>query len=211
MSKHDNVLRHSLEEATTQYQGKRETVVTYLAARGLPESTADAFRLGYVQSPVTGHEQYQGRLAIPYLTRGGVVALRFRCLRKHDCKQSGCPKYLSMDNARPHLYNVADLFSPIPYIGIAEGELDAIALHSAGIPAVGVAGVSMWRSHFTRLFTGYTQVLVFADGDDAGKGLAKNLTQVLDNARIVHLPEGVDVNDVYQTEGPQALRERAGL
>ncbi len=50
------------------------------------------FRLGFVANPETGHEIYQGKLAIPYITPSGVIDIRFRSLNN----DSG-PKYLLYD------------------------------------------------------------------------------------------------------------------
>jgi len=36
------------------------------------------FHLGVVVDPLPGHEQFLGRVAIPYVTPSGVVDIRFR-------------------------------------------------------------------------------------------------------------------------------------
>lgn len=70
----------------------------YLASRGIGKQAAGTYRLGVVRRPLVGHESLTGRLAIPYITpRGGIVNFSFRCLRLHDCKSEGCPKYLATD------------------------------------------------------------------------------------------------------------------
>src|SRR5690348_4853437 len=116
------------------------------------------FRLGLVDDPVPGHEPYEGRLSIPYLTRTGVVALTFRCVHDHNCKDAGHSKYLKPPATPSRLYNTTALFTDKPFVAIAEGELDALTLTMNGIPAVGVPGASNWRRYYNRCFEDFNQV-----------------------------------------------------
>lgn len=203
--------RASLEQATAVYEAQLPAVASYLLERGIDEPTAVTYRLGAVVEPVRGHEIYRGRLVIPYLTRAGVVSLRFRCVVGHDCKTEKCPKYLGISE-RTRLYNVGAFFRARGVIGITEGEMDALTLSGpVGIPAVGVPGVSNWKEHFGRCFSGYGDIPVFADGDEAGREFAKRVCNELEQARIVRLPDGMDVNNIYVNEGADALRRFAGL
>lgn len=199
-------LRTSLEEATTAYQQNIEAARSYLAGRGVSPRTAASCRLGVVDDPAPGHERFAGRLAIPYLTRAGVVGMKFRSM------DGASPKYLCLPGAKPRLYGVEALFVDSPHVAVCEGELDAAVLtHEVGIPAVGCPGVSTWQEHFPRLFTGYDRVLIFADGDEPGVEFAKRVAHDIDNAVILPMPDGCDVSDVYVREGADFLRERAGL
>lgn len=195
-----------LTEATTRYAASIDLAAGYLAGRGIEMSTAHSCQLGVVVDPELGHEGMVGRLAIPYLSRAGVRTIRFRAM------DGGDPKYLSLPGVRPHLYNVEALFERSTFIAITEGELDAAVLtHQCGIPAVGCPGVSSWQDHFPRLFDGYDRVLIFADGDTPGREFAKRVSHELDNAIVVNLGDGLDVNDLYVLEGLEGLRKRAGL
>src|SRR5687767_9119586 len=97
-----NSTRESLEAACRTYEEAMpgSPAEVYLKGRGLdPTSKALAsFRLGYVDSPVVGHEQYRGRLAIPYLTASGITDLRFRSVPV-PVADEGAPKYLSLPGA----------------------------------------------------------------------------------------------------------------
>ena len=211
MSKLSTSTRTSLEQATSAYAAQREAVAGYLAERGIDEQTADTFRLGAVVDPERGHEMYRARLVIPYITRAGVVSMRFRCTDQHNCKEAHCPKYLGITE-RTRLYNVNAFFRARSTIAVTEGELDALTLDGlVGIPAVGVPGVSNWKEHYSRCFAGYGDVLVFADGDEVGRDFAKRISHELSQARIVRLPDGSDVNDFYVREGADALRKLAGM
>lgn len=196
-----------LEQATETYARNVDQVAGYLEGRGIPLEVARTFRLGYVAEPTPGlgDDEYVGRLAIPYLTPSGVVDVRYRTL-------DGGPKYLSRPGSGTRMFNVGALFSATTYVGICEGELDALVATAIGnVPSVGVAGASNWQKHYPLLFEGFERVYVFTDGDDAGRDFGKRVVSSIDQAVIVAMPDGLDVNDVVRTKGQTALKEMAGI
>lgn len=159
--------------------------------------------LGVVTEPETGHEQYSGRLAIPYVTKTGVVDLRFRSLNP-----AVEPKYMGMIGAETRLYNVLDIEQAGDFIGVCEGELDTITLsYCVGIPCVGVPGANSWKRHYTRLLADFQRVFVFADGDNPGTEFAKSLARELP-VTIVQLPENEDVNSMFTRVGAGWFHEK---
>jgi len=68
--------RELLAKATENYERNLGEALPYLVTRGITEATARMFRLGFVANPETGHEIYQGKLAIPYITPSGVIDIR---------------------------------------------------------------------------------------------------------------------------------------
>ena len=205
--KPDVTLRASLQEATLTYAAQVGVAEGYLKARGIPLDIAMDFKLGVVVEPsLAAHKKYTGRLSIPFLTRAGVVAIRFRCMEYHNCKEVGHAKYLGMRNANVPLYNVEALFNRTDELFITEGELDALVCSSlVGSPAVGCPGSNGWKPHFTRCVGDFRSVVVVGDGDDAGRAMVKALEDELPNARGVVLPEGQDVNSFYLDYGPFEL------
>lgn len=182
-----------------------------MAKRELEEAP-DAFGLGYVAEPLPGHEPYRGMLAIPYLRfpRGFsdkdgwfVVSLRFRCLLDHE--HVGHGKYNTESGDRPRLYNTVELTEAHDRVAITEGEIDAMTATLAGIPAIGVPGATSWREWFREPFLGYETVHVLADGDTPGRTFARQICQLLPNAKLVSMPDGVDVNKLVVSEGPEGL------
>lgn len=172
------------------------------------------YRLGVVTDPEVGHEIFLGRLVIPYLTRAGVVQLKFACIDPlhGDHKETDCPKYMNLGGRDTRIYNTKAFFDADSYIGMAEGEFDAQVLDNlASIPAVGVPGVQNWKPHYERCFSDFDRVFLFADGDSAGKDFAKHVQTRLEDVVIVQMPDGQDVNSIYLTEGSDGLRKRAGL
>ena len=154
---------------------------------------------------------YRGMLAIPYLRRAGdgewsVVSMRFRCLEDHE--HHGHGKYNTEAGDKPRLYNTLALMRTDDVMHVCEGEFDAIMAQACGLPAVGLPGVQSWRPHFRDPFLGYERVNILADGDDPGRMFARNLGQQLPNARIIPMPDGMDVTSFVNAFGPDALKEK---
>lgn len=193
-------------------------VQDYLKSRGFGEAVAASFRLGVVRNPPVGYENRRGRLCIPYLTPAGVVNARFRCLQQHSCKETvlftdkktgkpvHCMKYLPIEGFEGNLFNVLDLAKPGDAVCVTEGELDAVTLSMAGIPAVAVPGATNWKKHFGRCLDDFSKVFVLGDGDTAGQGLNKKLINDV-RAIPVRLPRGLDCNDVFRQDGASGLRK----
>lgn len=188
-----------LGRMTAQYQAARPTWVdSYLSARGISPQVADTYRLGYVDEPDPQHEMFTGRLAIPFITPTGVVAIRFRCLEDHACHDpdtGGCgSKYMGPKGENTHLYNVQALHDAEGFVAVTEGELDAAVSSVCGIPAVGVPGSNNWKPHYRRLFEDFDKVLILGDGDKAGRDFTSKLLTALPNAESRTLPAGYDVS-----------------
>ncbi len=163
-------------------------------------------RLGVVVEAEIGHEQFTGRLSIPYVTKTGVVDLRFRSLNP-----AVEPKYMGMTGAETKMYNVLDIERAGDFIGICEGEIDTLTLSSlVGIPCVGVPGANSWKKHYTRLLADFERVFVFADGDQPGKEFATSLARELP-VTIIQLPDGQDVNSMYVQEGSSYFNQKVGI
>ncbi len=203
--------RKSLERATARYQTTLTQAAGYLEQRGISLAMAEAARLGVCSEPEVGHEASLGRLSIPYINKAGVIGIKFRCMQTHICKEHNCPKYLAPLGQDIYLYNILAVEADASTIHITEGELDALVLaHVLSEPAVGVPGASSWKGHHPWHFRGFERVLVWADGDKAGQDLARLLRKEISAAEIVTMPDRHDVNSLYATQGPEALRKLAG-
>lgn len=189
-----SVLRKSLEKAAARYHGQLlesappDGVIGYFRDHAIADSgIISAYQLGYVTKPLRGDERFMGAIAIPYLTPKGVVFMKYRNL-------GGGMKY-NGSRMPTRLYNAAAYFRAGSTIGITEGEVDAIvATERLGIPSLGVAGSEGWKDAYTHLFRDFTQVIVFADGDESGRMFAEKVMDRIGwRARKVQCPEGEDV------------------
>ena len=176
---------------------------TYLTDHGLFNPSNPSARIvkkygfGVVVNPLPGDERFEGWFSIPYITRrGGVKALRFRNL-----KDDGRAKYGQAKGQSTRLYNPEALFSRNVVIGIAEGEIDAVAATEClGIPTVGIPGATQWTGRaatWAPLFKDFERVFVLRDGDKAGQDLADAITDTLKfKARVIDMPAGEDVSSM---------------
>ena len=195
-----------LDKATTKYAGSISQAEDYLRSRGIPLEVARLVSLGVVAEPEVGHEAFTGRLSIPYITKTGVVDLRFRSLNP-----AVEPKYMGMTGAETKMYNVLDVERAGDYIGVCEGEIDTLTIsRCVGIPCVGVPGANSWKKHYTRLLADFERVFVFADGDQPGTEFARSLARELP-VTIIQLPDGQDVNSMYVQEGAGYFHQKMDL
>jgi DNA primase len=195
-----------LDKATTKYAGSIYQAEDYLKSRGIPLEVARLVSLGVVAEPEVGHEAFIGRLSIPYITKTGVVDLRFRSLNP-----AVEPKYMGMTGAETKMYNVLDVERAGDFIGVCEGEIDTLTIsRCVGIPCIGVPGANSWKKHYTRLLADFERVFVFADGDQPGTEFARSLARELP-VTIIQLPDGQDVNSMYVQEGAGYFHQKMDL
>jgi 5S rRNA maturation endonuclease (ribonuclease M5) len=199
-----------LETTVSQYAGHLPEALEWLAARGIEGDHAAYEGLGVVRNPPEPHAQYEGRLSIPYLTDYGPVAMSFRCMKDHDCKEAGHGKYLKPKNQGSTLYGVRSFDDAGNWIGITEGELDSLILRQIGLPAVAIPGSGNWEDHWINVFEDLSRVYVFADADTAGEKLYERLRDKLTSIPVlkVKLPPNEDVNSTFLKYGAESILKR---
>ena len=195
--------RQFLLQATHQYASQIHLAAEYLATRNLSVEEAQRFHLGVVKDALPGHEQYTGRLEIPYITPSGVVDIRFRAIGNAD------PKYMGMPGAKTSMFNAQVVLTASDYICVTEGEIDCITMSvKTNHPAVGIPGANNWKPFYSKILDDFDTVIVLADGDSAGMDFGKKVSRELGNVNIVQMPEGHDVNSIVMLEGAEFINER---
>jgi len=125
-------------------------------------------------------------------------------------KKRGLPKMLNYHkDDEPRKFGTPPMIFPLPvligcegFIVVCEGEWDALALLSIGIPAVtSTAGSKSWPDQYTHLFKGLDVVIAY-DNDSAGekhskKYVLKHLLNVAKSVKQIKIPKvyGKDVTD----------------
>lgn len=215
--------RLSLEAAVAEYQSNLDEVLPYLDKRGLGRDIAVSERLGFVRNPtIPEHKSGRNRLAIPYLTPAGPVAIVFRCIEDHSCKERDSEvkkinkryrhsKYTKPAGTVNGLFGVQSIITADTDIHVTEGEIDRHILHHCvGLPAVGVPGVDNWKPWWTEIFSDFQRVFVWSDGDDAGGTLTGKFVKELGQRVVpIALPPGHDINSLYLEKGADYLRGMA--
>lgn len=175
----------------------------YLTEHGIMKAEiVETYQLGVVDRPLSGDERFTGMLVIPYLSPHGIKGIRFRNI-------GGTPKFAQHRGQTARLYNTAAYFDAAEQIGIAEGEIDAIAATELlGVPTIGIPGTEMWTAHkdvWAPPFKNFSKVLVFTDGDpvnpktgnrpgeEMGRAVAESLGW---RAHIVDCPEHEDISSM---------------
>lgn len=196
-------LRKSLAEQVAQHEENVDDALDYLLARGIDRATALKFRLGVVSDPSS---EYQGRLAVPSLGFDGhPYNIRFRTMNDQT------PKYLGMPGFETRLFNVRAIREADDEIHITEGELDAVVLDQCGLSAVGVCGANSWKRHHPRMFSGFTRVYVWGDGDKAGGEFARKVYDSMTSVTMIKMKSGMDVTDLFLAEGQDGIKKAMGI
>ena len=201
--------KKSLETATTCYWADLCAPGSpggeFLGGRGLPADSISPWRIGYVSTPLPGHEQYKGMLAIPYLRRSATGAWSVITMRFRRIHPGAGTKYLSLPGHSPDLFNTLPLATGTDRVVLCEGELDTITANLCGLPAVGVPGARSWDPEWAHTLDGVSDVWIFADGDPAGKELSKRIVADVPHAKIINFPPKKDVNDIFCEHGAEGI------
>ena len=177
-------------------------VQNYLDMRGISRTVAEMFQLGATEDG--------SRLSIPYITRNGVVQIKYRCTLSHDHAEVSCAKYYGESGCGYHLYNATALIGAGELMVVTEGELDTVMVQAyTGIPSVAYPGVKNWNPDWKHCFEGIDEVVIVADGDDVGRSAAEQVAKKIGlAARVIDLGDGEDSSQFIAREGAQSFLER---
>ncbi|MDE2104797.1 MAG: toprim domain-containing protein [Patescibacteria group bacterium] len=153
-----------------------ERIKTYLLGRGLTEEVITDFNLGWngthIVIPCAGFNKY-----------------------RRDPEKSEGEKYLYDKGSKASLYG-----KEAPVVVLTEGEFDALALISRGIPAMtSTGGCRTFKDEWLPQFSD-KEVFICFDTDAAGREAALALHFKMPTSKIVQLPSEVkDVTEFFQS------------
>ena len=190
-----------------------------LLARG---HAADALEgAGLVRRPDDGRESYdffRDRVIFPIADRRGrVIAFGGRALGEARAKYLNSPESPLFDKGRT-LYNLASAREAAHRAGtivVAEGYMDVIALHRAGVThAVAPLGTALTEGQLAELWRLAPEPVLCFDGDAAGaRAAGRAAERALEELRpgrslgFVALPAGEDPDSLLAKHGRAALRD----
>jgi twinkle protein len=155
--------------ARPQCQAASSAVRDWLHSRGLTDDTIAAFKVA---------EQTRDGKAFavfPYLRDGELVNVKYRSVtEKREMRQEG--------GAEPCLFGWHLIEPRARAVAITEGEIDAMTLHQAGIPALSVnagAGNHQWIENDWDRLERFSEIFVCFDDDEAGQKGAREVVQRL--------------------------------
>lgn len=199
----------------------------YLRARGLSDETIARFRIGWACGGLLEHltrergfgieaclragvvrktnggrggDFFSGRIVVPNVVRGRIVHLTSRSLGDAE------PRHLHLPGAIPCLFNEDALREPEALL--AEGVFDCLAAAQAGFPCAALYGTGALRpDRLAPLGRAACTLYLCLDGDAPGREAALRLADSLgERARLVDLPDGLDLADFLRDRPPSDLR-----
>lgn len=160
-----------------QCQTPKSRVREWLASRGIEDRTIAVWKIG---EQIRDGKVYA---VFPYLRDGELVNVKYRNPDdKRDMRQEG--------GAEPCLFGWHLIEPRARTVAITEGEIDAMTLWQAGIPALSVnagAGNHQWIESDWERLERFSEILVAFDSDEAGEKGAKEVFRRLGNARCKKL------------------------
>ena len=159
------------------------------------------------------YDRFRGRAMFPIIDlRGNVIAFGGRALPGEDKKGA---KYINTSDTpvfkkSQNLYamNFAKNFCSKQII-IAEGYMDVIALHQAGVEnAVATLGTAVTDEHISLLARYTSEVVVTLDADAAGQKATERALAILSksglSSKVLTIPDGKDPDEFIKNNGTTA-------
>jgi DNA primase len=174
----------------------------YIAHRGITEEVAKKFGVGLFP----GRGSMSGRVVIPISNeRGDLIAYAGRSIDGSDPKYK-LPTGFAKSKVLFNLNRVlSEKNSPVEnkLVIVVEGFIDCIKVHQAGLSnVVALMGSSMSEEQ-QKLLSQFQKVIIFLDGDDAGRGGAQEIAMRLMQltfVRIMDLPDGKQPDQLSSEE-----------
>ncbi len=183
-----------------QYADKIDNVEVYINSRGISKETIK----------YAGIKADKGNIVFEYRNeQGDHISNKFRPARKVD--KGELKMWFEKDTNINSLYlmDKADLSKPLT---IVEGEFDCLSLIECGIKnCVSIptgAASSEWIEVNYDFLENFPSITIWFDNDDAGKKGAKNVSNRLDNVKVVNMDKYNDINELLYREGKEAVKEQ---
>ena len=152
---------------------------------------------------------FYNRLMVPIVNRKKVIGFGGRILEGEGPKYINSPD-TPVFNKKEHLFGIDFVRNGLkyfPFVVLCEGYFDVIAMHKAGFStAVAALGTAVTKMHLCSLAKFRKPVVVFLDGDEAGRRAAKKIAELEMPAgidlRVAFIPdEGEDPDSIIMKEG----------
>lgn len=165
-----------------RFQGLAPEHLNWLVSRGISEATTEAYSLGSAGN----------RIAFPSYLDGELARVKYRTTDKQFSQEKDCVHCLfGWQAIPPNARSVA----------IVEGEMDAMALHEYGMPALSVPdGGGRKQGHWIEVeydrLNRFDTLFLVLDGDEAGEAATQEILGRFgtERCRVVTLPHK-DAND----------------
>ena len=174
---------------------------SYLTARGIFEETARHFGIGFF----SGRGSMVGRVVIPISNeRGELVAYAGRAIDGGEQPKYKFPTGFKKAAVLFNLHHVRQLPSTANNdVIVVEGFFDCLKVWQSGfLNVVALMGSSLSEEQ-RKFLSEFTRVVLFLDGDEAGRVAARDIASVLvyqTFVKIVNLPDGKQPDQLSSEE-----------
>lgn len=189
--------------------GSSEKFISDMSAAGASINAlmrAGLIRLDHNSRPVSF---FYNRIMIPIIYNKNVIGFGGRLLSGDGPKYINSPDTVVF-NKKEHLFGidfVRDGLKDFPFVVLCEGYFDVIAMHSSGFrTAVAALGTAVSDSHLRTLAKFRKPVVVFLDGDEAGRKAARRIT-------TLEIPDDIDLRVAFikdEGDDPDSLLRKEG-
>lgn len=160
------------------------------------------------------YDRFRARVTFPIRDSAGrVISFGGRAVGDDEPKYLNGPETAAYDKGRTlfRLYESAQEIRQAERAVVVEGYFDAVSLAAAGVPgAVAVCGTALGPEHVKLLHRWTPRVVLFFDGDSAGRRAAHAALPPLLAAGmsvfVATAPDGLDPDDLVRSRGPEAAR-----
>lgn len=191
------------------FTGSGERFIEKMKSSGVDMNTmmrAGLIRLDNYSRPVSF---FYNRIMIPIIHNRNVIGFGGRLFSGTGPKYLNSPDTLVF-NKGENIFGidfVRDGLKGFPYIVLCEGYFDVIAMYRSGFEtAVASLGTSITESHLTALEKYNKPVVLFLDGDEAGRNAAKRIAKL-------KIPDKIDLRVAFikeEGEDPDSLLLKEG-
>lgn len=210
-----------LDQYEIGYADNTNNIIAYLKSNGFSEESIVSSGVGLKTDNGTLISRFRNRMMIPILDEyGTIVSFTGRALGDFNPKYLHGPTTTLFNKKRIvwGLKQARKLIGDLGYVVVCEGQIDAMALVDAGIPAVAILGSNLSEEQLLLLSKISQNIYFTFDSDEAGnRGLVKSIPMArkLGIDSIIYaivLPEGQDPDVFINTHGAEEfhrLREEA--
>lgn len=189
-----------------------DELTNFMAKKGYLEL---AEKIGLIVRKADGgyYDRFRERIVFPIMDiKGRVTGFAGRTIRDAEPKYLNSPEspLFKKGGELYGLYQAKGAVSKEGFVLVVEGYFDLLALHQHGFKnSVATMGTALSQGHLRRLRGYAKEVYTLFDSDPAGrKAVLRVLPLFLEEgipARVVLIPEGVDPDDLLNTEGSQGF------
>jgi len=188
-------------------------LLRHLVAKGFqPE---DLVQAGLVVPRPSGsgvYDRFRARVTFPIRDSAGrVISFGGRAVGEDEPKYLNGPETAAYDKGRTlfRLFEVAQEIRQTERAVVVEGYFDAVSLAAAGVPGVvAVCGTALGPEHVKLLHRWTPRVVLFFDGDGAGRRATHTALSPLlaagMTASVATAPDGLDPDDLVRHHGKEA-------